>query len=89
MSGSGITCLDITFNTEIDSLPEQSLIKFEVISGTSPGKLMLERSFIGGDHKLLRIRSLNAQFKPGKYKISMYVYKDDQLTKVEKEFVID
>lgn len=87
-SGVG-TCLDITFTTEIDELPSQSLIKFEVISGSSPGKLLLERSFIRGDQKLLRIRSLNAKFKAGTYKISMYVYKDDQLTKVEKEFVID
>ena len=88
-SGSMSTCLDITFTTSIDELPMQELISFEVISGSSVGKLLLERSFLDSEQKVLRIRSLNMAFKPGTYKISMYVYKDGIPKKVAKEFVID
>ena len=67
----------------------KNLIKFEVISGSSVGKLLLERSFLDTEQKVVRIRSLNAAFKPGTYKINMYVYKDGMPKKVSKEFVID
>lgn len=88
-SDSMRTCLDITFTAPIDELPMQNLIKFEVISGSSVGKLLLERSFLDTEQKVVRIRSLNAAFKPGTYKINMYVYKDGMPKKVSKEFVID
>lgn len=88
-SDSMRTCLDITFTAPIDELPMQELIKFEVISGSSVGKLLLERSFLDTEQKVVRIRSLNAAFKPGTYKINMYVYKDGMPKKVSKEFVID
>ena len=88
-SDSMRTCLDITFTAPIDELPMQNLIKFEVISGSSVGKLLLEGSFLDTEQKVVRIRSLNAAFKPGTYKINMYVYKDEMPKKVSKEFVID
>lgn len=89
-SDSMSTCLDITFTTAIDETPAQSLIKFSVISGGgSLGKLLLERSFLDTEQKVLRIRSMNAAFKPGTYELSMYVYKDGILKQVKKQFVID
>lgn len=83
------TCLDVTFTTAIDGFPDQRLIKFEVIQGTSPGKLLLETSFLDESHTKLRMRTLNGEFSPGTYKVIMYVSKDGQLQKVEKEFIID
>lgn len=83
------TCLDVTFTTAIDDFPNQALIKFEVIQGTSVGKVLLETSFLDESHTKLRMRTLNGAFGPGTYKVSMYVSKDGQLQKVEKEFIID
>lgn len=88
-SDSMSTCLDITFTTAIDEVPMQGLISFNVISGSSVGKLLLERSFLDAEQKILRIRSLNAAFKPGTYEISMYVYRNGIPQKVAKQFVID
>ncbi len=88
-SDSMSTCLDITFTAPIDETPRQELISFTVISGSSPGKLLLERSFLDTEQKVLRIRTLNAAFKQGTYEISMYVLKDGELVKVKKQFVID
>lgn len=83
-------CLDITFNTEIDDFPIDRSIKIEVISGSSlPSRLMWSKEFIDEDQKRLCLSLMNATFKSGTYKISMQVYKDDELVKVEKEFVID
>ena len=65
------------------------LIKFEVIQGTSVGKVLLETSFLDESYTKLRMRTLNGAFGPGTYKVSMYVSKDGQLQKVEKEFIID
>lgn len=87
-SGAG-TCLDLTFTASIDRIPDQNLIMFSVIEGSSPGKLLLERSFLDDSKTKLRIRTLNAKFSPGTYKISMYVEKGGEFLKVEKEFVID
>ena len=50
---------------------------------------MLETSFLDESHTKLRMRTLNGAFGPGTYKVSMYVSKDGQLQKVEKEFIID
>lgn len=83
------TCLDVTFTTAIDDFPNQALIKFTVIQGTSVGKVLLETSFLDESHTKLRMRTLNGAFGPGTYKVSMYVSKDGQLQKVEKEFIID
>lgn len=83
------TCLDVTFTTAIDDFPNQALIKFEVIQGTSVGKVLLETSFLDESYTKLRMRTLNGAFGPGTYKVSMYVSKDGQLQKVEKEFIID
>lgn len=83
------TCLDVTFTTAIDDFPNQALIKFTVIQGTSVGKVLLETSFLDESHTKLRMRTLNGAFGPGNYKVSMYVSKDGQLQKVEKEFIID
>lgn len=83
------TCLDVTFTTAIDDFPDQRLIKFEVIQGTSVGKVLLETSFLDESYTKLRMRTLNGAFGPGTYKVSMYVSKDGQLQKVEKEFIID
>lgn len=83
------TCLDVTFTTAIDDFPNQALIKFEVIQGTSVGKVLLETSFLDESHTKLRMRTLNGAFGPGTYKVSMYVSKGGQLQKVEKEFIID
>lgn len=83
------TCLDVTFTTAIDDFPNQALIKFTVIQGTSVGKVLLETSFLDESYTKLRMRTLNGAFGPGTYKVSMYVSKDGQLQKVEKEFIID
>ena len=83
------TCLDVTFTTAIDDFPNQALIKFTVIQGTSVGKVLLETSFLDESHTKLRMRTLNGAFGLGTYKVSMYVSKDGQLQKVEKEFIID
>ena len=83
------TCLDVTFTTAIDDFPNQALIKFTVIQGTSVGKVLLETSFLDESHTKLRMRTLNGAFGPGTYKVSMYVSKGGQLQKVEKEFIID
>lgn len=83
------TCLDVTFTTAIDDFPDQRLIKFTVIQGTSVGKVLLETSFLDESYTKLRMRTLNGAFGPGTYKVSMYVSKDGQLQKVEKEFIID
>lgn len=83
------TCLDVTFTTAIDDFPNQALIKFTVIQGTSVGKMLLETSFLDESHTKLRMRTLNGAFGLGTYKVSMYVSKDGQLQKVEKEFIID
>lgn len=83
------TCLDVRFTTAIDDFPNQALIKFEVIQGTSVGKVLLETSFLDESYTKLRMRTLNGAFGPGTYKVSMYVSKDGQLQKVEKEFIID
>lgn len=83
------TCLDVTFTTAIDDFPNQALIKFTVIQGTSVGKVLLETSFLDESYTKLRMRTLNGAFGPGTYKVSMYVSKNGQLQKVEKEFIID
>lgn len=83
------TCLDVTFTTAIDDFPNQALIKLTVIQGTSVGKVLLETSFLDESYTKLRMRTLNGAFGPGTYKVSMYVSKDGQLQKVEKEFIID
>lgn len=85
----GQTYLDITFTTGIDWLPDQSLIKIAVIEGTSPGRVMWSTEFLDSEHKKVRMIAMNGAFKPGRYNISMYIEKDGQFVKVEKEFTID
>lgn len=88
-SDSMRTCLDITFTTGIDWLPNQSLIKIEVIEGTSPGRVMWSTEFLDSEQKKVRMIAMNGAFKPGRYNLSMYVEKDGKFVKVEKEFTID
>lgn len=85
----GQTCLDITFTTGIDWLPNQSLIQIQVIEGTSPGRVSWSTEFLDSEHKKLRMTTMNGAFKPGRYKISMYVEKDGNFVKVEKEFTVN
>lgn len=85
----GQTYLDITFTTGIDWLPNQSLIKIEVIEGSSSGRVMWSTEFLDSEHKKVRMIAMNGAFKPGRYNISMYIEKDGQFVKVEKEFTID
>ena len=89
LSDSWTTCLDVTFTTGIDWLPNQKLIQIQVIEGSSPGKVLWSTEFLDGEQKKLRMTTMNGAFKTGTYKMSMYIEKDGQLLKVEKEFTID
>ena len=89
LSDSWTTCLDVTFTTGIDWLPNQKLIQIQVIEVSSPGKVLWSTEFLDGEQKKLRMTTMNGAFKTGTYKMSMYIEKDGQLLKVEKEFTID
>ena len=60
-----------------------------MIEGSSPGKVLWSTEFLDGEQKKLRMTTMNGAFKTGTYKMSMYIEKDGQLLKVEKEFTID